>query len=386
VNVWFQTHGQEIVVRSADFADRLTGAGGVVWFYLYKALLPFDLTFIYPQWHIRAGNLLWWLPLIAALAVTAVLWRYRAKWSRPFLFAWGFFCIALVPVMGFTDFGFMKYSLVADHYQHIAIIGAIALAAAGWSVWQIRAKGALHRASIVIALGTVGILAILTWRQNEIYRNPIILYEITIHKNPECWLAQYNLAKRLMDKGLLSEAIEHYRQAVELKADYFDAHLNWGVALMKLNNMQEAVEHFRQAVKLNPKSEKANDNLGVTYYFLSQYADAIKYYKIALELDPGNAEAHNNLAGAFIHDKRYGEAVEQLKQALEIRPEYMSAHNNLAVAYAGLHRSAEAIAAARKAIELARSQGNMALAQQTEEWLKNYLAMLEGEGRGKDNR
>ena len=118
--MWFQTHASnEVNPERRLYAERLLGAGCVVWFYLYKALLPFDLAFIYPQWHIKAGNRLWWLPLLAALAVTAVLWLYRESWSRPLLFAWGFFCVSLVPVMGFTDVGFMKYSLVADHYQHI---------------------------------------------------------------------------------------------------------------------------------------------------------------------------------------------------------------------------------------------------------------------------
>ena len=141
MNVWFQTHGTGEVIRTAGFTERLLGAGGVVWFYLYKALLPVDLVFVYPQWHIQAGNLLWWLPLLAAVVVTAVLWRYRESWSRPFLFAWGFFCVALVPVMGFTDVGFMQYSLVADHYQHIAIIGVLGLACAGWGVWRERGRG-----------------------------------------------------------------------------------------------------------------------------------------------------------------------------------------------------------------------------------------------------
>ena len=36
----------------------------------------------------------------------------------------------MVPVLGFADVGFMRYSLVADHYQHIAIIAVVALAAA----------------------------------------------------------------------------------------------------------------------------------------------------------------------------------------------------------------------------------------------------------------
>ena len=67
VNVEFQTHATEKVVREIGFIDRLLGAGGVVWFYLYKALFPLDLAFVYQQWHIEAGNLLWWLPLLAAV-------------------------------------------------------------------------------------------------------------------------------------------------------------------------------------------------------------------------------------------------------------------------------------------------------------------------------
>ncbi|MGA2062560.1 MAG: hypothetical protein ABSG67_18925, partial [Thermoguttaceae bacterium] len=67
VNVWFQTHGMAVAYRAISFTDRLLGAGGVVWFYLYKALFPLNLVFVYPQWHIEAGNPLWWLPLAAAL-------------------------------------------------------------------------------------------------------------------------------------------------------------------------------------------------------------------------------------------------------------------------------------------------------------------------------
>ncbi len=111
--------GSECVVSNARhwrsdpdrrFFQRLLGAGGVVWFYLYKAFLPVNLVFIYPTWHIDPGDLRWWLPLIASMAVTAVLWRYRKAWSRPYLFAWGFFCVALAPVMGLTDVYFMRYT------------------------------------------------------------------------------------------------------------------------------------------------------------------------------------------------------------------------------------------------------------------------------------
>ena len=140
VNVWFQTHGtDDVVFRTASFTERLLGAGCVPWFYLYKAIFPVDLYFVYPMWHIRpeicCGGCRWrrhW-PLQRCFGCTERL-------GRPFLFAWGFFCVALVPVAGFTDVGFMRFSLVADHYQHIAIIGVIALAAAGWSIWHKRTE------------------------------------------------------------------------------------------------------------------------------------------------------------------------------------------------------------------------------------------------------
>ena len=131
VNVWFQTHlDLEEVFRTATFTERLLSAGTAVWFYLYKAIFPFDLAFVYPMWYVVVGKMLWWLPLLAVLAVTALLWWYRKSWSRPFLFAWGFFCVGLSPALGFTDVGYMRFSLVADRYQHIAIIGAIALLSA----------------------------------------------------------------------------------------------------------------------------------------------------------------------------------------------------------------------------------------------------------------
>ena len=220
VNIWFQTHGSGEVIRNAGFVERVLGAGGVVWFYLYKAVLPYDLNFVYPQWQIRAGNVLWWLPLLAALALTAVLWRYRKGWGRPFLFAWGFFCVALLPVMGFVDVGYMQYSLVADHYQHIAIIGVIALAAAGMSARRgphpnplpegegtilnplPRGKGTVFGfRGAVLGTMAAGILVILTWRQSSLYRDPVVLYEATLAKNPACSMAHNNLGTALIDAG-----------------------------------------------------------------------------------------------------------------------------------------------------------------------------------------
>ena len=105
--------------------------------------------------------------------------------------------MALVPVMGFTDVYFMKYSLVSDHYQHVAIIGVVVLVAAAWARWRRRARGLadLSAAAVIALFGG------LTWRQCRIYGDLETLYRATLERNPACWMAHNNLGSLLQESG-----------------------------------------------------------------------------------------------------------------------------------------------------------------------------------------
>ncbi|MGA2061579.1 MAG: tetratricopeptide repeat protein [Thermoguttaceae bacterium] len=352
VNIWFQTHGKDIEIRNAGFAERLLDAGCVPWFYLYKALLPIDLAFIYSQLHIAAGNPQWWLPLLAALAFTAVLWWFRKRWSRPFLFAWGFFCVSLVPVMGFTDVGFMKYSLVADHFQHIAVIGVIALAAAGWSIWHQRARNTAHRVTTAVVIVAIGTLAFLTWQQSGIYHNAIGLYQATLQKNPSCWVAYNNLGLALNNSGRMQEAIEYYEQALRLNPEYIEAHFNMGNAYAQTGGFQEAIEYYQHALRLNPNYARAHNNLGNAFVKIGRLQEAIKHYQQAIRLKPDYAEAHFNMGRTLVDAGRQQEAIEHYEQALRLKPDYADAHFNLGIALVDAGRLQEAIEHYQQAIRL----------------------------------
>ncbi len=378
MNVWFQTHGEDIEIRTVGFAGRLLGAGGVIWFYLYKALLPVDLAFIYPQWRIEAGNPLWWLPLLAALVVTAVLWRYRQGWSRPLLFAWGFFCVALAPVMGFVDVYFMKFSLVADHYQHIALVGVIVLVAAGWSVWHQRLQEPARWAAKVVALVVAGTLMLLTYQQSGLYRGEITLYQAALEKNPDSWMTHNNLGAALFQAGRLPESIEHFRQALQLKSNLLQAQNNLGKALLQVGRLQESIEHYRQALQLKSDDPDAHYSLGVALDQAGQLQEAIKHYQQALRLKPDYPEAHNNLGILLFQTGRSQAAIEHFEEALRLKSDFIMAYSNLASAYAGMHQATKAIATAQKALELARSQGQTAEAKRIEDWLNSYRASLSG--------
>jgi protein O-mannosyl-transferase len=373
VNIWYQTHGGA-AIRTAGIAERALGAGSAVWFYLYKALLPLNLVFIYPSWHIDPGNLRWWLPLTACIVVTAVLWWNRIAWSRPYLFAWGFFCVALAPVMGLTDVYFMKYTLVSDHYQHVAIIGAIALAAAGWSYWRQKNM----QPAAIIATALVCVLIFLTREQNRTYRDFETLFRTTIDRNPECWMAQNNLGGILYRTGRPQEAIEHFRQALEYYPDSAEHHNNLGVALNETGAPKEAIEHFVEAERLAPNDPDAHYNHGIALASLGQNQQAIEQYEQALAIKPDYAKAHNNLALLLVKTGRLPDAIEHYEQALKFNPDLVEAYINLTTAYIKTGRLAEAVVTARKGLAIARSQGQAAQVEKIEDWLRANRGKLPG--------
>ena len=159
MNISYTVHAAETVARPGGPLERLLGAGAVVWFYLYKALLPFHLVFVYANWSVRADDIRWWLPLAGAVGMTMLLWGMRHRWGRAWFFAWGYFCVSLVPVMGFTNVYFMRYSLVSDHYAHLALIGAIAPVAAAFALLRRRLAAPGRRWADAAALAAVAALA-----------------------------------------------------------------------------------------------------------------------------------------------------------------------------------------------------------------------------------
>ncbi len=151
--------------------ERLVVAGRALWFYLGKLLWPHPLIMVYPRWEITAASVSAWLPLVAAVLVSVVLWRQRNGWNgrgRALFFSWSYFVLALLPVLGLLNHGFLQYSFVGDHFQYLASMGPLALAGAGigmrWKPW--RSHPCLKPALCSLLLLILGTL---TWRQCAIY-------------------------------------------------------------------------------------------------------------------------------------------------------------------------------------------------------------------------
>jgi protein O-mannosyl-transferase len=333
-------------------AERLGIAGKAIWFYVAKAIWPAHLTFVYPRWDVDASPLSW-VPLAAAVVIGIVLWKRRGQpGCRAALFGWAFFVVALVPVLGFADVFYFRYSFVADHFQYLALVGVMSVVAGVGTAACDRMERWGKPVGATAATVTLIALGCLTWKQAHIYRDAQTVWQDTLAKNPRCWMAHLHVGLHLLELGQVPEAIRHDELAVEIAPDSALAHYDLGVALSQAGRIDEAIVHYQEAVNIEPGDVQAHANLGNVLQQRGRLTEAIGEYEQALRISPDDAMVHSDLGNALLQTGQMEKAIGEYKQALRLNPDYAEAHNNLAVALQQTGRWTEAIVEYQQAVRI----------------------------------
>ena len=353
VTVWFHYHraiGNE-VIRTDGFWSRLAGAGWAVWFYLYKAVLPLNLAFVYPRWQINARNVLSYIPLAILAGAFVLGWRWRRGWGKALFFGLAYFVVMLLPILGFLNIYYMRYSLVADHWEYFAIIGPIVLAAA-------LIRRPIVAAALLLALAT------LTWRQSRTYLDSETLWRTTMARNPDSAMARNNLSRALLEKGRVDEALLLCQTVLATHPNDVTAQFNLGDGLLQEGRLDEAIAHFQKALELQPAMSGIPYSIGEAYLKKGQMDAAIRYFQRAIQLQPDYPAAFCNLGYALLQEGRRTEALAAYNQALALDPRYALAHNDLGNILLQLGRTDQAMDHFRQAAEIlpdfAEARFNMA--------------------------
>lgn len=363
--------------------DRVLVAGRALWFYAGKVVRPVGLLSIYPRWETSGAGWTALFPLAAA-ALVAALWFFRARFGRGPLVAVASFAVLLAPTLGFFPVSYHLYSFVADHFAYHAAPAVIALGVAAVAPLATRlASAAAVRTAVAILLVALGALS---FSHTRTFSSEEARCRATIASNPAAWLAYNNLGAALAARGKPAEAIPHYREALRLRPVYAEAHSNLGNALAATGDLAGAVEHHRAALRIWPDNPKAHNNLGVALARLGRTEEAAAELREALRLRPDYPEARGNLGVTLVALGQPEEALGHLEAALSARaddttvqaafaralaaagrldealvrfrevarqaPGDPAAHLDLGTALASAGRTAEAIAAYREALRL----------------------------------
>jgi len=98
---------------------------------------------------------------------------------------------------------------------------------------------------------------------------------------------------------LLPQAIERYRQVIDLTPGWVDAHINLGVALYQMGRPDEARAEFLSAVELDPLNGISRYNLGCVLEEQGEIDQAIEHLRRAVRALPAHPDVHFNLALAY---------------------------------------------------------------------------------------
>jgi len=331
LSVWFQKHqalaltGQ--VLPPESFWMRLAIASRIFWFYLGKALLPMNLTVIYPRWNIDAGAPATYLPVLFLGAGFVLCWRFRRAWGRPVLFGLGVFAIALFPALGFFNAQFLTKFQVSDYLQYLPLIAPVALVAAGLaSRWT-------GRAFFCAAVALLLILSVLTFKRAGVFGTEEGLLRDTLVKNPAAGEAYNNLGVILAKRKDYDGAINHFRTSLQCDPNNAEAHLNLGQALGLQGRFQESEPHFLAALRIRPGDPETHKQFAHCLGHMGRNREAVLHLKTALWSEPKlkpEIETRLELASLLYQTGDLRGSTSQFRRVLSFQPDLPEALNNLA--------------------------------------------------------
>ncbi|MFH1321420.1 MAG: tetratricopeptide repeat protein [Bacteroidota bacterium] len=346
----FATHTEQQIKHSelVSFFERIQFASYGLLFYLYKLILPVNLSAIYPYPDYLPDFLpfyYWCFPLLTLALTGAVI--YSTKFSRKIMFGFGFFIATIILILQL----FPTYDgIAADHYTYIAYIGLFYIIGEGYNYfmenvclpnpptggdrqgkWKMLCLPA-GRENVILykILGIVIILtfSFLTYSRTKVWQNSIVLWTDVIEKYPNAKLAYNNrgLVKNNMQD--YKEAIMDFNKAIELDSIYILPYYNRGNTKVKLKDYHSAIQDFTKAININPNYADAYNNRGNTKCYLKDYKRAILDFNKAIDIDPNNEKMYVNrgLAREKLND--YYGAIEDYSQTIELDPGYTEAYYN----------------------------------------------------------
>ena len=371
IGVYFQQANAigPTTIRTDSTLTRLLASSWAVWFYVWKGLVPINNMFVYPRWDIPAAGVFGFIPAILLFAVVVWCWMKQNVWSRTPLAVIVLYLLMILPSSGLVDVYYWRYTYVGDHYAYQAL--PVVLAAAVGAVWLLlrRRSSASSQEPLLFArlasVAVLGFLAVQSLRLTKDYKNDVTLWEATLRRNPDAWLAHTNLASKLLDMGESEKAEPHTKAAFKLRPDLGESHNNFGLLLTRKDRHEEAAEYFREAAKRSPYESLMWENLGIELAHLGRDEEALEMLKKAVDVSaatrwtgPKNARPFCEYANQLSLMGRFDDAIKAFQQAGELRPEEPLVRIGMGHAYARRGMYQQAADEYRRALEIAPRHPN----------------------------
>ncbi len=295
--------------------------------YIYKFLLPFRLSAIYPhlEWN-KIPVIFWISPFIILLALAFVI--YSGKYTGRIIFGFMFFFITILPVSQIIT---LHPGIINDRYMYIASIGLLYLFSEGFFSLYERKK--FKNFITVILVVIIISFSFLTRERCKVWKDSLSLWNDVLLKYPNAMQAYTNRGNIYREKGEYNKALSDFTEALRLKPYKAELYATRSNIYTELKEYDKAIADLNYALKLKPDLPGAYLNRGNLYRLKGDYNKAISDYSEALKLKPDYAEVYYNRAVVYDILKDYNKSLADYTGAIEYKPDYVEALYNRAIIY-----------------------------------------------------
>ncbi len=292
-----------------------------VTFYIYKLILPINLSPYYPlPFKANLLSLTFIASIIFFVVITLICLlalKREKKWP---ISIWAFYLITLLPVSGLVSVG---GEAAADRYAYIPTMSFFILAGAILSYVTKKSRGQIlsapRAAAGVIFIAILSLLAYATVREELTWRDNITITTRAINLYPEYVAIPYNSRGLAYERaGKLQLALEDYNKAISISPGESEFYINRGIIYGQSSLFPMALKDFTQAIFTDPTNARAYHNRGVLYIFTEENVKALRDLKKAVELNPLNAKAYYNIGTAYLRLGNKEAAKRNIQKAMDL--------------------------------------------------------------------
>ena len=165
-------------------------------------------------------------------------------------------------------------------------------------------------------------------------------------------LVPYNLGLCLLKLGQRKLAIDAFKSAIEMDANFAIAWLNLGNSLRKEGNYQESLVATQRVLEIDPNNPDAFYEHGMTHKSMGNLNQAVTSYNRSLEINPDNDAALIALVSIYIDLGKYDNALTESHKLVALKPEDPKNHLLLSITYRKFGDIHKSLLSAIKTVEL----------------------------------